>query len=240
MAAVYFGPLPRAMILPNPDHLLPVGGPRQARPSATPVAASTGLEAADHRALTALVKRAQAGDLAAQSELVHRYQRRLAGHVRQIIRQPDAVEDVVQTVFIKMLQRLNRLRDPAAFESWLFRLSRNSALDFIRRRSRRPAANGGDDQLREIPDRDTTRPVAEIMEALELALRELSPKDRTLVTMFVEGHSYRIIAAQEGLTEEAVKARLHRTRPFLRATVGGAADRIKDLGLRTGGIRLAA
>lgn len=228
------------MILPNPDHLFQVGASRKSRRPAAAAAPAAGDNTAENRALTALVVRAQAGDLGAQSEIVHRYQRRLAGHVRQIIRQPDAVEDVVQTVFIKMLQRMNRLRDPAAFESWLFRLSRNSALDFIRRRSRRPVSCGGDDQLREIPDRDTIRPVAEIMEALNLALQELSPKDRTLVTMFVQGHSYRIIAAQEGLTEEAVKARLHRTRPFLRATVGRTADRISDFGLRSGSARLAA
>jgi RNA polymerase sigma-70 factor, ECF subfamily len=228
------------MILPNPDHLFPAGASHTARPGATAAPTPVGPDTAEQRAVTALVTRAQAGDLAAQSEIVHRYQRRLAGHIRQIIRQPDAVEDVVQTVFIKMLQRIHRLRDPAAFESWLFRLSRNSALDFIRRRNRRPASCGGEDQLQEIPDRDSARPVAEIMEALDLALQELSPKDRTLVTMFIQGHSYRIIAAQEGLTEEAVKARLHRTRPFLRATVGRTADRIKDFGLRSGTTRLAA
>src|SRR6185436_12574829 len=86
-----------------------------------------------------LVQRAAGTDSAAQAELVRRYTRRIGGFVRAIIRQPDAVEDVTQMVFIKMFRRLARLRDPAVFESWLFTMARNTALDFIRRRQCRPA-----------------------------------------------------------------------------------------------------
>ena len=60
------------------------------------------------------------------------------------------------------------------------------------------------------------------MEALSLALTRLSPKDRNLVTMIVEGNSYRTVAAREGLTVGAVKVRLNRVRPYLRVSVGEA------------------
>ncbi|MDO8540124.1 MAG: sigma-70 family RNA polymerase sigma factor [Opitutaceae bacterium] len=219
------------MILPNPDHLYTVATePAKESPSQFLATSPTDAEKQKERdELCAVVMRAQAGDMAAQSELVVRYRRRLAGHIRLIIRQPEAVEDVVQTVFIKMLRRLGRLRDAVAFESWLFRLSRNAALDFVRRRSRRPVAIGGDDDLVDLPDTRNHGAVGEIMEALDAALRQLSPKDRNLIRLFVEGHSYRTIAAREGLTTEAVKARLHRTRPFLRASVGqSTATRLPD------------
>lgn len=207
------------MILPNPDHLY---SPTSAADTNSSTPVSVGDAGEDRAELTALVRKAQKGDLGAQSELVRRYQRRLAGHVRQIVRQPDMVEDLVQTVFIKMVRRLGRLRDAGAFESWLFRLSRNAALDYLRRRRRRPVTVACEEQLNRLPDTDSSAVVTEIMEALTLALEELSPKDRSLVTLFVQGHSYRIIAAREGLTEEAVKARLHRTRPFLRAAISQA------------------
>ncbi len=210
------------MILPNTESLFtaptPVGSATQTNRSLRPTEDPAKL--AEREELLAIVTRAQAGDMAAQSKLVTRYRRRLAGHIRLIIRQPEAVEDVVQMVFIKMLRRLSRLREPGAFESWLFRLSRNSALDFVRRRRRRPNAVGGEDELIQIADTRNTGAVGEIMEALEAALCQLSDKDRNLVRLFVQGHSYRAIATREGLTPEAVKARLHRTRPFLRASVG--------------------
>ena len=79
-----------------------------------------------------------------------------------------------------------------------------------------------DIEFERAPDTSSERPVAEIMEALSIALTHLSPKDRNLVTLIVEGNSYRTVAAREGLTVGAVKVRLNRVRPFLRSSVGEA------------------
>ena len=172
--------------------------------------------------LLEIVVRAQRSEMAAQSELVRRYTVRLSAFVRPILFQPSAVEDVVQMVFIKMVRRLTLLRDPAVFESWLFRLARNTAVDFLRRRRCRPTMVSDEQTFEQAPDTSSERPVAEIMEALHVALTRLSPKDRTLVTMIVEGNSYQTVAAREGLTVGAVKVRLNRVRPFLRLSVGEA------------------
>lgn len=168
-----------------------------------------------------LVDRARIGDMSAQSELVRRYTPRISGFVRPIIGQPSAVEDVVQVVFIKMVRRFRLLRNSEAFESWLFRLARNSALDFVRRRRCRPVMVDDEIRLENAAESDSDRNVAEIKEALELALRRLNPIDQKLVRMIVEGHSYTIAAAEAGLTVGAVKVRLCRVRPFLRCSVGG-------------------
>ncbi len=160
--------------------------------------------------------------MAAQSDLIRRYTVRLSGFVRPIILQPSAVEDVVQTVFIKMVRRLELLREVATFESWLFALARNTALDFIRRRKCRPVTVSETIEFHNAPDLSTAQPLTEIMEALEVALLRLSPKDRNLVTHIVEGNSYQIAAQREGLSVGAVKVRLNRVRPFLRVSVGEA------------------
>ena len=176
----------------------------------------------DRAELAALIARAQAGESAAQTELVRRYTVRIAAFVRPIICQPSAVDDVVQMVFIKMLRRLDVLREAGAFESWLLSLARNTAVDFIRRRRCRPATVWDEHELTEAPDTSSLRRVSEIMEALEFALRQLSPRDRNIVQLIVAGNSYRTAAEQEGLSIGAVKLRLNRVRPFLRVSVGGA------------------
>jgi RNA polymerase sigma-70 factor (ECF subfamily) len=168
-----------------------------------------------------LVDRARVGDAAAQSELVRRYTPRMSGFVRPIVGQPSAVEDVVQVIFIKMFRRFRLLRNSAAFESWLFRLARNTALDFVRRRQCRPITVGDETCIEHTADASSDRVVGEIKEALELALRRLNPIDQKLVRMIVDGHSYTIAAAEAGLTVGAVKVRLCRVRPFLRCSVGG-------------------
>ncbi len=171
-------------------------------------------------ALIELVRRAEAGEPDAQSELVRRYTRRVAGFVRTIIRQSDAVEDVTQIVFIKMFRRLGNLRDPAVFESWLFTLARNAGLDFLRRRQCRPSTVALDDEVYRIADPSNDGASAEILAALDRALARLSPVDRALVSQFVAGESYGDIAARAGLSLASVKVRLHRVRPFLRSMVG--------------------
>jgi RNA polymerase sigma-70 factor (ECF subfamily) len=188
--------------------------------SASQPCAAAEADAADE--LNDLVARAQAGEAVAQTALVRRYTVRIAAFVRPIICQPSAVDDVVQMVFIKMLRRLGVLRDAGAFESWLLALARNTAVDFIRRRRCRPLTVWDEHEMTEAPDIDSNRRVTEIMEALDHALRQLSPRDRNIVTMIVQGNSYRTAAEREGLSVGAVKLRLNRVRPFLRVSVGGA------------------
>jgi len=170
--------------------------------------------------LTCLLRRAEAGEPAAQTELVARYARRLAGFVRPIIRDAHAVDDVTQTIYIKMFRRLSRLREPAHFEAWLFTLARNACLDFLRRRRCRLATEELDEQAHQVPDTTQADASAEIMVALERALTRLSPLDRALVHQVVAGERYGAIATRTGLSVTAVKVRLHRVRPFLRAWVG--------------------
>jgi RNA polymerase sigma-70 factor (ECF subfamily) len=206
------------MIQPNVDLLSSCSssGARDGSPDDSAASA----EHRENAELIGLVRRAEASEPAAQSELVRRYTRRIAGFVRTIIRQEDAVEDVTQTVFIKMFRRLDRLRDPAVFESWLFTLARNTSLDFIRRRNCRPTTVAIDDEINQIADPSNASATTEILAALDRALCRLNPVDRTLVTQFVAGETYGDIATRAGLSLATVKVRLHRVRPFLRSWVG--------------------
>ncbi|MEY4939183.1 MAG: hypothetical protein RIQ93_918 [Verrucomicrobiota bacterium] len=216
------------MIQPNSDHgaVWPAEGEcsRDGETGAGPHRELT----PERAELTAIVIRARRGDLPAQSQLVLRYRRRITGHIRGIIRQTDDAEDVSQTVFIKMIRRLGRLRDASLFESWLFMLSRNTSLDYLRSNRRRPVTVSADQELFTLAD-TTSRPVArELMDELNLALSRLGATDRTLMQLYVTGHSYRAMATREGLTPAAVKARLHRVRPYLREFMSGAESELRD------------
>jgi len=219
------------MIQPNPE--LSCASPASAEAAPRHAFSAVGHAARDRsmpatcaekEALLQLLQCVNRGDAAAQAELVQRYTRRIGGFVRGIIRQTDAVEDVTQMVFIKMFRRLGRLRDPSVFESWLFTLARNTALDFIRRRSCRPATITIDDQITQIADPGTANATGEILAALDRALARLTPIDRSLVSQFVAGESYGSIATRTGLSLATVKVRLHRVRPFLRSWVGEMTD----------------
>lgn len=176
--------------------------------------------AADRAELVALVARAAADDVPAQTELVRRYTRRIAGLIRSVVRDTEPVEDVTQVVFIKMFRRLARLRDPQVFEPWLFTLARNTAIDQVRRRRCRPSMVALTDISPQIADEYQPHRYEEIVAVVERALLRLGPTDRRLVSMAVTGESYRTMAVQTGLSLATVKIRLHRVRPFLRQWVG--------------------
>lgn len=176
---------------------------------------------ADYAALASIVSRAQSGDMAAQTELVNRYRRRVTGLVRGIVPARCIVEDLVQATMIKMIRRLPQLRNPAVFESWMMALARNGALDYLRRRKCQPVTVFDEAALLTVAEAVPERTEEEIFNALDRALEELNPRDRRMVRRVVRGESYRLIAAREGVSVAMVKIRLHRVRPFLRARVGG-------------------
>lgn len=228
------------MIQPNTDHCSVWPSVGESAPAGETSAAPNRELTPERAELTAIVIRAQRGDMSAQSELVQRYRRRITGHIRGIIRNPDEAEDVSQVVFIKMVRRLGRLRDASLFESWLFTLSRNTSLDYLRSSRRRPATISADEELFTLAD-TTSRPVErELMDELNLALGQLGATDRNLVQLYVSGHSYRAMATREGLTPAAVKARLHRVRPYLREVMSGAESELRDPRWATSPSRCAA
>src|SRR5258708_36217044 len=86
-----------------------------------------------------LVRGAQRGDRVAFAELYQRFARMVHGIVLARAARParsnaDAVDDVVQDVFLIALERIADLREPAAFGGWLAAIARHRAADEHRRR----------------------------------------------------------------------------------------------------------
>ena len=95
------------------------------------------MESSATTALADLVRRAQKGDENAQRDIIVAYQHRVAGFVYAMTNRSDYVEDLSQQIFIKMVRAIDRLQAPAQFESWLFRLARNTCIDQLRRQKLR-------------------------------------------------------------------------------------------------------
>src|SRR5271156_1303521 len=86
--------------------------------------------------LAATVERARARDQAAIRELIELYQGRVGRFVLSMLGNDPDWEDVAQVTFVKMMLGIERLQSTEIFESWLFKIARNSSLDHLRRRRR--------------------------------------------------------------------------------------------------------
>lgn len=114
------------------------------------------------------------------------------------------VADVMQDTIVTCYEKLDTLRQPQFFKTWLIRIVINKCKDVLR--SSRNYIQG---ELTETAAPDTT---AEDLEFMEL-LGTLDEKYRTvLVLYYVEGFNTREIAGLLDLNEHTVKSRLVRAR----------------------------
>jgi len=175
----------------------------------------------------AVVARAQAGDAAAYSELVKRYERKIFRLAMNITRNREDAEDVMQEAFLKAYQHLDNFQGDSKFYTWLVRIAVNEALMKLRRR--RPGefsldepVEGEEDSLpREIadwgPSPEQRFARSEMNEILTGAIEKLDPAFRVVfVLRDVEELSTEDTAKLLGLSIPAVKSRLLRARLKLR------------------------
>src|SRR5882672_8882158 len=81
-----------------------------------------------------LVERARAGDSAAFTELVNRYERKVYRLAKHITQNDEDAEDVLQDAFLKAYEHLDTFKGDSKFYTWIVRIAVNEALMRLRKR----------------------------------------------------------------------------------------------------------
>lgn len=169
-----------------------------------------------------VIQRAQAGDSGAFNEIVTAYRRRILGTVARLTGRPEDVEDVAQEVFVRLYFSLDQLRAPEGFEPWMYRLTVNAALDYLRKKQRRKEHRMADLSPEQVTMADArasgkmqseSEEKAKTREFVDGLLNEISTEDRALLVLKeVEGLSIRDLEKIYQVKENAIKVRLFRAR----------------------------
>lgn len=169
------------------------------------------------------VSQAQAGDLAAFSRLIHRYQQTVTGIALAIVKDLDASEEVAQQVFIHVWQQLQTLREPASFLPWLRQITRYRAYNYLRDHKIKQKVSGEEAELLLEQFADPTANIADNLErdeqnALIQQLIDQLPEDsREIVLLYYrEEQSSQQVAALLGLSDANVRKKLSRVRELLK------------------------
>ena len=159
----------------------------------------------------ALVRRVAAGDGEALRELYDRYGGLVHGLALRTLGDRQLAEDTVQDVFVALWRQAGRY-DPVRgrLATWLITITRNRAIEQLRRRSSRPAdphaevALGG-----QAPDPATLAGDADEAERIALAIAELpAPQLEVLRLAYFDQLTHVEIADRLGLPLGTVKGRL--------------------------------
>jgi RNA polymerase sigma-70 factor, ECF subfamily len=193
-------------------------GSEAARPGRSPLPDTPRREElATTRMISRTVKRAQAGDRDALGLLYARYADNVCGYVRSIVKDAHEAEDVTQQVFAKLIQVIGKYEErDVPFFAWILRVSRNVALDHLRRQRAVPVeevrASGGDDD-----DRDPTAEGSRVRDLREAFAALPNDQREVLALRHIVGLSPGEIARSTGRSEGSIHGLHHRGRRALTA-----------------------
>jgi RNA polymerase sigma-70 factor, ECF subfamily len=162
--------------------------------------------------------------------LLKRYAPPLYHLALRLVGDPDEAEDVLQEAFIRACDHVAEFEGRSGLGTWLHRIVMNTALMHLRRRNPsvlrldEPQDDGAADLAARLtdglPGPGEEALSAELRANLERALLALPDTLRaTFVLRDLEGLSTREAAAALGITESALKVRLHRAHQSLRAAL---------------------
>lgn len=160
----------------------------------------------DRLQISLLVLRCQTGDESAFSRLFARFGPRTLGYLRSLVR--DEAEDLQQEVWLTVYRRLAELADPAAFRTWLYRTTRNRAIDHLRRERRAQDLFTDDPAIESVadpgPEEESKlfKDAGQLMESLPRLQREV------MLLRYRDELSYTEIAAIAGCSVGTVRSRL--------------------------------
>jgi RNA polymerase sigma-70 factor (ECF subfamily) len=174
-----------------------------------------------------LVAQAQKKDYQAFEELVKRYEGKIYGHTLRMVGNREDAQDVLQETFLNVFKSLENFRGDSSFSTWIYRIATNNALMRLRKLSH--AERELNDEL---PPPESMKRQAlashildpkdaflekEMLRELDKAVERLPEKYRTIFLLRdVEEFSTDRTATVLGISEAAVKSRLHRARLFIR------------------------
>jgi RNA polymerase sigma-70 factor, ECF subfamily len=170
------------------------------------------------------IARLQRGEMDALASVMSRYQHRLYRFLHRLLQDPIAADDVFQQTWLRVIEKIGRFDARRQFDSWLFSVARNLAIDYLRIR-RNSSLDAPDesgiapiDLLESVGQSQLERMMEfERGVVLAAAVAKLPVIHREVLTLrFEEDMKLEEIAVVAGIPISTVKSRLGRALESLR------------------------
>jgi RNA polymerase sigma-70 factor (ECF subfamily) len=174
-----------------------------------------------------LMLRYRDGDLRAFEILYAKHKGGLYRYLQRLCRDRDIANDLFQEVWSKVIASRDRYEVRAQFNTFLFRIAHNCAIDYFRRTGKGALATAADvtDLEEVLPGSEAERPeaqlsAAQVKDAFKRALDDLPAEQRDVFVLYEEsGLSLEEIGKVTGVAMETAKSRLRYAVSKLRAAL---------------------
>jgi RNA polymerase sigma-70 factor (ECF subfamily) len=174
----------------------------------------------DEQHVRKLVAEIKGGNKLAFTELVNRYRGQVAALAYKMVNDYDEAADISQIVFVKMSKNLWRYDDNKKFYTWLYRITVNAAIDYIRKHKRHrhePLENFRETMENLEADPESYFRRQQISGFISQATKSLNDKQRSaFILRDVEGCKIDDVANIMNMPEATVRWYLHRARTKVR------------------------
>ncbi|OCW72372.1 RNA polymerase sigma factor [Elizabethkingia anophelis] len=126
-------------------------------------------------------------------------------------------EDLFQEIILQLWKSYQAFEGKSQFSTWLYRVSLNTAITFLKRDKKRTDKNELHENI-DIEDEQNTDKELQT-EFLYKAVQELNPIEKALIFLFLEGQNYKQISENMGITEVNARVKLSRTKEKLQQII---------------------
>ena len=185
----------------------------------------------------ALVRRAKKGDYRAFDLLVLKYQSRIVSIAFKFVKEIQLAEDISQESFIKAYRSIDSFREESAFYTWLYRITANTAKNYLVSKGRRKESSISDlsisenEDFFELPNNDSPEQILmaqSLKNTIYDALSGLPEETRTALSLReFEGLNYEEIAEIMNCPVGTVRSRIFRGREALENLISPITDKFK-------------
>jgi len=171
--------------------------------------------------LDIIIRGCKRGKPKSQEALYSRFASAMYGICMQYASSEEDAQDIMQEGFIKVFNKLDQVKNPAAFPGWIRRVMINTALEKYRSQVLLQRV----DEVREKVQEEANDEIFDTLTSKELVelIQTLSPRYRMVFNLYaIEGYSHQEISKELGISVGTSKSNLSRARAILQ-------DKIKSI-----------
>jgi len=131
---------------------------------------------------------------------------------------PEERKDLSQEIVIQLWKSYDTFRQQCQFSTWLYRVALNTAITYYRKEKKRPSSLPSNPEM-DLPDCEPSMEKEDQLAHFYRAVQELSPIEKALIFLFLEGRTHREIGQDLGISEVNARVRLNRTKEKLQLTI---------------------